>query len=137
MHVGCQFQIRNIILTVLDIRPEQYYARTLCPGEAGLAQSDLATLHQIQKDISKFSAIYAIGDNFVTTIKTVVSRKFGYCGTTARNFGGELDDVACRTVDTLNHSSSSNTDSTTTNHFPAAANGITRSGCGFSVDEDR
>ncbi|ROP48995.1 4-hydroxy-tetrahydrodipicolinate synthase [Enterobacter sp. BIGb0383] len=126
--VDCQSHTRNIILAVQDVRPDfavlsgydEYLIPNLLAGGAGIisglnnimperfvqakqawAQGDLAMLHQIQKDISRFSAIYAIGDDFVTTIKTVVSRKFGYCGTTARNFGGELDDAACRTVDTL------------------------------------
>lgn len=126
--VDCQSHTRNIILAVQNVRPDfavlsgydEYFIPNLLAGGAGIIsglnnimperfvqasqawkRGDLATLHQIQQDISKFSAIYAIGDDFVTTIKTVVSRKYGYCGTTSRNFGGELDEAACQTIDQL------------------------------------
>ncbi len=64
---------------------------------------DLAQLPQIQREIGRLSAIYTIGDDFVTTIKTAVSRKFGYMGAASRNYGGELDDVHCAAIDDLFH----------------------------------
>lgn len=60
---------------------------------------DLAALQEIQQKIGVYMAIYAIGEDFVTTIKTVVSRKFGYCTGVSRNAGGELNEQQCRTID--------------------------------------
>ncbi len=64
-------------------------------------QNDLATLQEAQREIGKFMSIYTIGEDFVTTIKTVVSRKFGYCSATSRNFGGELTPEQCTQVDKI------------------------------------
>ncbi len=60
---------------------------------------DLAALRDIQQKIGVYMSIYAIGEDFVTTIKTVVSRKFGYCTGVSRNAGGELNEHDCRTID--------------------------------------
>jgi 4-hydroxy-tetrahydrodipicolinate synthase len=57
-------------------------------------QGDLAALRDIQDQIGTYMSIYAIGEDFVTTIKTVVSRKFGYCSGVSRNAGGELTRVS-------------------------------------------
>nr|WP_318384486.1 dihydrodipicolinate synthase family protein [uncultured Enterobacter sp.] len=78
----------GVISGLNNIVPERFVA-----ARKALAQGDLETLQRIQREIGKLSAIYAIGDDFVTTIKTVVSRKFGYCGATSRNFGGALSEA--------------------------------------------
>ncbi|MDJ4949481.1 dihydrodipicolinate synthase family protein [Salmonella enterica] len=51
----------------------------LLMAKEAFKQSDLAALRDIQDQIGTYMSIYAIGEDFVTTIKTVVSRKFGYC----------------------------------------------------------
>lgn len=63
-----------------------------------LNKGDLAALRDIQDQIGTYMSIYAIGEDFVTTIKTVVSRKFGYCSGVSRNAGGELNESECRTI---------------------------------------
>ncbi|QIQ21873.1 dihydrodipicolinate synthase family protein [Zophobihabitans entericus] len=60
--------------------------------------SDVAELH---KEIGRLSSIYTIGDDFVTTIKTTVSRKFGYMEPNSRNFGGKLNAEQIKAVDKL------------------------------------
>ncbi|QHM96988.1 dihydrodipicolinate synthase family protein [Kosakonia sacchari] len=126
--VDCQSHTRNMILATRNVRDDfsvlcgydEYFIPTLLAGGAGVIsglnnvmpelfvkareawrQSDLATLHQVQQEIGKFMAIYSIGDDFVTTIKTVVSRKFGYCTPVARNFGGALNEDQCNIIDTV------------------------------------
>lgn len=124
--VDCQSHTRNIILATEKIRDDfavlsgydEYFIPNLLAGGAGVIsglnnvmpelfvrardawkQNDLATLHEAQREIGKFMSIYTIGEDFVTTIKTVVARKFGYCGATSRNFGGELTPAQCAKVD--------------------------------------
>lgn len=124
--VDCQSHTRNIIIATEKVRDDfavlsgydEYYIPNLLAGGAGVIsglnnimpelfvqareawqQGDLATLEKVQHEIGKFMAIYAIGDDFVTTIKTVVSRKFGYCTPTARNFGGTLNKEQCNIID--------------------------------------
>ena len=60
---------------------------------------DLLELKRIQRKIGQLSSIYTIGDDFVTTIKTVVARKFGYMSPLSRNFGGELSAQQCAVID--------------------------------------
>ncbi|WP_318364367.1 dihydrodipicolinate synthase family protein [Enterobacter sp.] len=124
--VDCQSHTRNMILATQAVREDfavlsgydEYFIPNKLAGGAGVisglnnivpelfvrareafARGDLQTLQQVQQEIGKLSAIYAIGDDFVTTIKTVVARKFGYCGTTSRNAGGTLNDAQTRAVD--------------------------------------
>lgn len=97
---------RSMIQTTRTVRDDfavlsgydEYYIPNLLAGGAGIIsglnnvmpelfvsareafkQSDLAALRDIQDQIGTYMSIYAIGEDFVTTIKTVVSRKFGYC----------------------------------------------------------
>ncbi len=51
----------------------------LLMAKEAFKQSDLAALRDIQDQIGTYMSLYAIGEDFVTTIKTMVSRKFGYC----------------------------------------------------------
>jgi 4-hydroxy-tetrahydrodipicolinate synthase len=124
--VDCQSHTRNMIQTTAQVREDfavlcgydEYFIPNLLAGGAGVIsglnnvmpelfvrareawrQGDLPTLHAIQQEIGKFMAIYAIGDDFVTTIKTVVSRKFGYCTPVSRNFGGTLNEAQCQIID--------------------------------------
>ena len=124
--VDCQSHTRNMIFATQAVREDfavlsgydEYFIPNKLAGGAGVisglnnivpelfvrareafAQGDLQTLQQVQQEIGRLSAIYAIGDDFVTTIKTVVSRKFGYCGTTSRNAGGTLSDAQTRAID--------------------------------------
>ncbi|WP_318373149.1 dihydrodipicolinate synthase family protein [Enterobacter sp.] len=124
--VDCQSHTRNMILATRAVRDDfavlsgydEYFIPNKLAGGAGVisglnnivpdlfvrareafARGDLQTLQQVQQEIGKLSAIYAIGDDFVTTIKTVVARKFGYCGTTSRNAGGTLNDAQTRAID--------------------------------------
>lgn len=124
--VDCQSHTRNIILATQDIRPDfavlsgydEYFIPNLMAGGAGVIsglnnvmpelfvkareawqQGDQHALTHAQRDIGRYMAIYAIGDDFVTTIKTVVSRKFGYCTPTSRNAGGALSPEQVQQVD--------------------------------------
>lgn len=124
--VDCQSHTRTMILATRAVRDDfavlsgydEYFIPNKLAGGAGVisglnnivpelfvrareafAHGDLQKLQQIQQEIGRLSAIYAIGDDFVTTIKTVVSRKFGYCGTTSRNAGGTLSDAQMRAID--------------------------------------
>lgn len=126
--VDCQSHTRNMILATEKIREDfavlsgydEYFISNLLAGGAGVIsglnnvmpelfvnareawkQNDLAALHDAQREIGKFMSIYTIGEDFVTTIKTVVSRKFNYCGATSRNFGGELTQAECAQVDEI------------------------------------
>lgn len=124
--VDCQSHTRNMILATQVVRPDfavlsgydEYFIPNLMAGGAGVIsglnnvmpelfvqareawlQGDLSTLIHAQQEIGRFMAIYAIGDDFVTTIKTVVSRKFGYCTPVSRNAGGTLSEEQLRIVD--------------------------------------
>lgn len=65
------------------------------------AKDDLSTVSELYKEIGVLSGIYAIGDDFVTTIKTTVSRKFGYMEPVSRNFGGKLNTEQLAALDKL------------------------------------
>lgn len=124
--VDCQSHTRSMIQTTRAVREDfavlsgydEYYIPNLLAGGAGIIsglnnvmpelfvsareafkQGDLATLRDIQDQIGTYMSIYAIGEDFVTTIKTVVSRKFGYCTSVSRNAGGELNESECRIID--------------------------------------
>ena len=124
--VDCQSHTRSMIQTTRAVREDfavlsgydEYYIPNLLAGGAGIIsglnnvmpelfvsareafkQGDLAALRDIQDQIGTYMSIYAIGEDFVTTIKTVVSRKFGYCSGVSRNAGGELNESECRTID--------------------------------------
>ena len=124
--VDCQSHTRSMIQTTRAVREDfavlsgydEYYIPNLLAGGAGIIsglnnvmpelfvsareafkQGDLAALRDIQDKIGTYMSIYAIGEDFVTTIKTVVSRKYGYCSGVSRNAGGELNESECRTID--------------------------------------
>lgn len=124
--VDCQSHTRSMIQATRAVRDDfavlsgydEYFIPNLLAGGAGIISGlnnvmpelfvsareafkagDLATLHDIQLKIGVYMSIYAIGEDFVTTIKTVVSRKYGYCTGVSRNAGGELSEHECRTID--------------------------------------
>lgn len=126
--VDCQSHTRSMILATQAVRDDfavlsgydEYYIPNLLAGGAGVISGlnnvmpelfvkagaawrdgDLAGLQTAQQEIGKFMAIYSIGDDFVTTIKSVVSRKFGYCTPFSRNAGGTLNEEQCALIDTL------------------------------------
>ncbi|QHM74414.1 putative 2-keto-3-deoxy-galactonate aldolase YagE [Mixta theicola] len=73
------------------------FAEAMRAWQAG----DLAALTQFQQRIGKLMAIYTVGDDFVTTIKTAVARKFGYMTPLSRNSGGALNNAQCEAIDML------------------------------------
>lgn len=124
--VDCQSHTRSMILATKAVRDDfavlsgydEYYIPNLLADGAGVIsglnnvmpelfakarvawqQGDLAGLCEAQREIGKFMAIYSIGEDFVTTIKSVVSRKFGYCTPISRNAGGTLSDEQCKVID--------------------------------------
>lgn len=126
--VDCQSHTRNTILATESVRHDfavlsgydEYYIPNLLAGGAGIIsglnnivpelfvqardaweERDLQTLYNVQREISRFMSIYTIGDDFVTTIKTAVSRKNGYCQPHSRNFAGELSVAQCQQIDHL------------------------------------
>ncbi|POT54854.1 dihydrodipicolinate synthase family protein [Citrobacter amalonaticus] len=124
--VDCQSHTRSMIQQTQAVRQDfavlsgydEYYIPNLLAGGAGIIsglnnvmpelfvrareafkQGDMQALQNIQQKIGTYMSIYAIGEDFVTTIKTVVSRKFGYCTGVSRNAGGALSENECRTID--------------------------------------
>lgn len=124
--VDCQSHTRSMIQATRAVREDfavlsgydEYYIPNLLAGGAGIISGlnnvmpelfvsarqafqdgDLPALRAIQQQIGTYMSIYAIGEDFVTTIKTVVSRKFGYCTGVSRNAGGALNEHECRTID--------------------------------------
>jgi 4-hydroxy-tetrahydrodipicolinate synthase len=86
----------GVISGLNNIVPE-LFARAMQAWRAG----DVAQLSEIQQRIGKLMAIYTIGDDFVTTIKTAVARRFDSMRSDSRNYGGELTAEQCEEVDRL------------------------------------
>ncbi|MCZ4060366.1 dihydrodipicolinate synthase family protein [Pantoea sp. LMR881] len=62
---------------------------------------NLVELARIQQQIGKLMAIYTLGDDFVTTIKTAVSHRFDSMTSVSRNYGGTLSKQQCEAIDQL------------------------------------
>ena len=126
--VDCLSHTRTIIQAVAPVRPDfavlsgfdEYLIPNLLAGGAGVIsglnniypelfvqaiqawqENNVNQLNHIQREISKFSAIYTIGNDFVTTIKTTVARKYRYSASASRNFAGELSEPECAVIDRL------------------------------------
>ena len=124
--VDSQSHTRSTVLATQAVRSDfavlagydEYFIPNLMAGGAGVISGlnnvmpelfvrareawragDLPTLVEVQREIGRGMAIYAIGDDFVTTIKTVVSRKFGYCTPVSRSAGGALTAEQLQQVD--------------------------------------
>ncbi len=63
--------------------------------------NDLEEVAKNHRKISELMSIYLIGNDFVTTIKTAVSRKFGYMEGDSRNYAGSLRESELQQLDEL------------------------------------
>ncbi|MFS2225369.1 dihydrodipicolinate synthase family protein [Pantoea sp. B65] len=86
----------GVICGLNNLVPE-LFARAM---QAWKAQ-DLAQLTRIQQQIGKLMAIYTIGDDFVTAIKTAVARQYEYMTPVSRNYGATLSEQQCQALDSL------------------------------------
>ncbi len=66
------------------------WCRSFLPKLCGPIGRDLNEVAGLHKEIGRLSGIYAIGDDFVSTIKTAISRKYGYMTPVSRNHNGQL-----------------------------------------------
>ena len=126
--VDCLSHTRAIIQAVAPVRPDfavlsgfdEYLIPNVLAGGGGVISglnnicpelfvqaiqawrgNDVSQLNNIQREIGQFSAIYTIGHDFVTTIKTTVARKYQYSTPTSRNFAGQLNEAECAAIDRL------------------------------------
>lgn len=126
--VDCSSHTRTIVRTIAPIRPDfsvlagydEYLVPNLMNGGAGVLsglnnvvpelfaqivtayeKNNLSEVTALHKEIGRLSAIYTIGDDFVTTIKTTVARKFGYMQPNSRNFNGKLNNDQLIALDKL------------------------------------
>lgn len=126
--VDCLSHTRAIIQKVASVRDDfvvlsgydEYLIPNLLAGGAGVIsglnnicpelfvqaikawdENDLTQLTGIQREISRLSAIYNIGNDFVTTIKTAVAHKFQYSGEKSRSFAGELTRQESQQIDIM------------------------------------
>lgn len=117
--IDCASHTRSIVLASQSIRKDfsvfagfdEYFIPNLLNGGAGVLsglnnvvpelfasvmkafnENDFHQIQLLQKEISRLSNIYNIGDDFVTTIKTAVAEKHGYLKASSRNYGGALHD---------------------------------------------
>lgn len=116
--VDCASHTRLITLEMNKVRKDfavyagfdEYFVPNLMNGGAGVLsgltnvvpelfvalhtaykKADMKKVAELHKQISELSAVYLIGDDFVSTIKTVVSEKLGYMKPLSRNFNGKLN----------------------------------------------
>lgn len=126
--VDCLSHTRAIIQSVASVRDDfvvlsgydEYLIPNLLAGGAGVIsglnnicpelfvraikawdENDLTQLTGIQREISRLSAIYNIGNDFVTTIKTAVAHKFQYSGGGSRSFAGKLTCQESQQIDIM------------------------------------
>ncbi len=126
--VDCLSHTRAMVQATQEVRPDfavlsgydEYFIPNMMSGGAGVISglnniapelfvaaldayqaNDFGKLNHIQMEIGRLSSIYTTGDDFVTTIKTVVSRKFGYMLPGSRNYGGALTEKDCQRIDTV------------------------------------
>lgn len=63
--------------------------------------NDLVALAENHQKLSQLMGIYSIGNDFVTTIKTAVSRQYGYMEGHSRNYAGTLNEGEIALLDSL------------------------------------
>ena len=63
--------------------------------------NDLVTVSENHQKLSQLMSIYSIGNDFVTTIKTAVSRKYGYMEGHSRNYAGEHNAEQLQEIDKM------------------------------------
>jgi 4-hydroxy-tetrahydrodipicolinate synthase len=74
-----------------------YFAEMMAAWRTG----NLPELARLQQQIGRLMAIYTIGDDFVTTIKTAVARRYNSMSSASRNYGGTLNVEQCAAIDRL------------------------------------
>lgn len=109
---------RDIVLKAKKVRPDfavfagydEYFVPNLMNGGAGVlsglnnlvpelfaeimqayAANDLEKVTENHQKISELMSIYAIGEDFISTIKIAVEQKFGYMRGQSRNYSGTLN----------------------------------------------
>ncbi|SUB15347.1 Probable 2-keto-3-deoxy-galactonate aldolase YagE [Pantoea agglomerans] len=86
----------GVISGLNNIVPE-YFAQMMTAWRSG----NLPELTRLQQQIGRLMAIYSIGDDFVTTIKTAVARRYDSMSSGSRNYGGTLNAEQCAAIDKL------------------------------------
>ncbi|UOV19057.1 dihydrodipicolinate synthase family protein [Pantoea agglomerans] len=86
----------GVISGLNNIVPE-YFAQMMTAWRSG----NLPELTHLQQQIGRLMAIYSIGDDFVTTIKTAVARRYDSMSSGSRNYGGTLNAEQCAAIDKL------------------------------------
>jgi dihydrodipicolinate synthase/N-acetylneuraminate lyase len=86
----------GVISGLNNIVPE-YFAQMMTAWRSG----NLPELTRLQQQIGRLMAIYSIGDDFVTTIKTAVARRYDSMSSGSRNYGGTLNAEKCAAIDKL------------------------------------
>ncbi|WP_392567009.1 dihydrodipicolinate synthase family protein [Utexia brackfieldae] len=126
--VDCASHTRLITLETQKMRADfsvfagfdEYFVNNLMNGGAGVLSgltnivpelfvniqkafkaNDLRKISELHKQISALSEIYLVGQDFVSTIKTVVSKQFGYMKPGSRNFNGKLDSKQLKQIETI------------------------------------
>lgn len=126
--VDCSSHTRSIVRAAAPLKDnfsvlagfDEYFVPNLMNGGAGVlsglnnvvpelfaqimqayANDNMSDVAELHKEIGRLSSIYSIGDDFVTTIKTTVSEKFGYMEPRSRNFGGKLNSEQLKQLKTL------------------------------------
>ncbi|MBK5072788.1 dihydrodipicolinate synthase family protein [Budviciaceae bacterium CWB-B4] len=126
--VDCSSHTRLIVRAMAPVRKDfsifagydEYFVPNLMNGGAGVLSglnnvvpelftkiktayqaNNLAEVAALHEEIGRLSGIYAIGDDFVTTIKTTVARKYKYLEPISRNYGGKLNPEQLAAVDSL------------------------------------
>lgn len=126
--VDCLSHTRILMQTVLPLRPDfavfagydEYLLPNWMGGGAGVisglnnlapelfAQArdayqaqDMAQLVEIHQEIARLSAIYTVGDDFVTTIKTAVARRYHSIEPVSRSPGASLAPKQIQAIDDI------------------------------------
>lgn len=126
--VDCASHTRAIVNMVKPLRNDfavfagfdEYFVPNLMNGGAGVLSGlnnvvpelfaqiiraynagDLTEVARLHKEIGLLSAIYTIGDDFISTIKTAISRKYGYMKPISRNHSSQLNSAQTASLDRL------------------------------------
>lgn len=126
--VDCASHTRAIIRQVKPLREDfsvfagfdEYFVPTLMNGGAGVLsglnnvvpelfaqimraynEGNLTEVSGLHQETGRLSGIYTIGDDFVSTIKTAISRKYGYMSPASRNHNGQLTTSQAASLDSL------------------------------------
>lgn len=119
---------REIVLNAKSINPEfsvlagydEYFAPNLLNGGHGVLSGltnlipevfvelvsayknrDMDLFIESHQKISRLMSIYSIGNDFITTIKTAVSHKYGYMNADSRNYAGKCNHQDLQKIDEM------------------------------------